>query len=126
VPGFWQFVAKGAALCVDHKQAGLCAFKGRNARPQSVKGRLDIACPAKGPGQHGQGRANVARRHSRGRSNGGRSNGRALVEKASGGRRGWNSVHSGGFLVCGGRAPKNCFNVKAKVPRNVNSARGTQ
>jgi hypothetical protein len=129
VPGFWQFVAKGAALSVDHKQARRCAFKGSNARPQSVKGRLDIACPAKGPGQHGQGRANVGRRQGRGRnggrSNGGRSNGATLVEKASGGRRGGQCIHGGGFLVCGGRAPKNCFNVKAKVARNVNSARGT-
>jgi hypothetical protein len=125
VPGFWQFVAKGAALSVDHKQARRCAFQGSNARPQSVKGRLDIASAAKGPGQHGQSSANIARRHNRGR-NGGRSNGAALVEKASGGRRGGQCVHVRGFLVCGGRAPKNCFNVKAKVPRNVNSAGGTQ
>jgi hypothetical protein len=125
VTGFRQFVTKGAALCVDDKQAGLCAFKGSNARPQSVKRRLHVASATKGPGQHGQGRANVARRHNGGRSNGGRSNGAALVEKASGGRRGGDCVHSGGFLVCGGRAPKNCFNVKAKVARNVNSARGT-
>jgi hypothetical protein len=122
MPGFWQFVANGAPLCVDHKQAGLCAFKGRNPRPQSVKGGLHVASPAKGPGQHGQGSANVASRQGRGRSNGGRSNGAALVEQASGGRRGGNSIHGGGFLVCGGRAPNDCFNVKAKVPRNVNSA----
>jgi hypothetical protein len=125
VAGFWQFVAKGAALSVDHKQARRCAFKGSNARPQSVKGRLDIASTTKGPGQYCQGRANVTRRQGRGRSNGGRSNGRALVEKASRGRRGGDSVHSGGFLVCGGRAPNDGFNVKAKVPRNVNGARGT-
>jgi hypothetical protein len=120
VAGFWQFVAKGAALSVDHKQARRCAFKGRNARPQSVKGGLHVASPAKGSGQHGQSRANVTRRN-----NGGRSNGAALVEQASGGRRGGNSIHGGGFLVCGGRAPNDGFNVKAKVPRNVNSARGT-
>jgi hypothetical protein len=48
VTGFRQFVAKGAPLYVDHKQARRCAFKGRNARPQSVKRRLHVACPAKG------------------------------------------------------------------------------
>jgi hypothetical protein len=120
VAGFWQFVAKGAALSVNDKQARRCAFKGSNARPQSVKGRLDIASTTKGPGQHCQGSANVARRQGRGRNGGG--NGVALVEKASGGRRGGDRVHGGGFLVCGGRAPKNCFNVKAKVPRNVHGA----
>jgi hypothetical protein len=125
VTGFWQFVAQRVARRINHKQARRCAFKGRDTRPQSVKGGLDIACPAKGPGQHCQGSANVARRHNRGRNGGGRSNGAALVEKASGGRRGGQCVHGGGFLICGGRAPKNCFNVKAKVARHVNSARGT-
>jgi hypothetical protein len=125
VPGFWQFVAKGAPLCVNHKQAGRCAFKGRDTRPQSVKGRLDIASATKGPRKHGQGRANVARRHNRGRSGGGRSNGAALVEQASGRSGGGDCVHVRGFLICGGRAPNDCFNVKAKMPRNVNSARGT-
>jgi hypothetical protein len=48
VPGFWQFVAKGAALSVDHKQARRCAFQGGNARPQSVKGGLHVASAAKG------------------------------------------------------------------------------
>jgi hypothetical protein len=48
VSRLWQFVAKGAALCVDHKQAGRSAFKGRNPRPQSVKGRLHVASAAKG------------------------------------------------------------------------------
>jgi hypothetical protein len=75
VAGFWQFVAKGAPLSVDHKQARRCAFKGRNARPQSVKGGLHVASATKGSGQHGQGRTNVGRRQGRGRSNGA-----ALVE----------------------------------------------
>jgi hypothetical protein len=121
VPRLWQLVAKGAALCVDHKQTRRSAFQGSNPRPQSVKGWLHVASATKGTCQHGQGRANIARRHGRGRSNGGR-NGAALVEKASGGRRGGNCVHVGGFLMCGGRAPNDGFNVKAKVPRNVNGA----
>jgi hypothetical protein len=78
VPGFWQFVTKGTPLSVDHKQARRCAFQGSNARPQSVKGGLHVASATKGPGQHGQGSANVARRQSRGR-NGGRNRG-TLVE----------------------------------------------